>query len=60
MVTMAKGVASGYAAIACLVTTEEVFDSFKDNPSDKMNYFGISLPLADVPLDQQQLSKTCE
>ena len=26
MVTMAKGVASGYAAIACLVTTEEVFD----------------------------------
>ena len=39
MVTMAKGVASGYAAIACLVTTEEVFDSFKDNPDDKMNYF---------------------
>ena len=39
MVTMAKGVASGYAAIACLVTTEEVFDSFKDDPSDKMNYF---------------------
>ena len=55
MVTMAKGVASGYAAIACLVTTEEVFDSFKDNPSDKMNYFRISLPLADVPLDQQLL-----
>jgi taurine-pyruvate aminotransferase len=26
MVTMAKGVASGYAAIACLVTTEEVFN----------------------------------
>ena len=39
MVTMAKGVASGYAAIACLVTTEEVFESFKDNPNDKMNYF---------------------
>lgn len=39
MVTMAKGVASGYAAIACLVTTEEVFDSFKDNPDDNMNYF---------------------
>ncbi|MEX0282288.1 MAG: aspartate aminotransferase family protein, partial [Arenibacterium sp.] len=34
MVTMAKGVASGYAAIACLVTTEEVFDHFKDDPSD--------------------------
>ncbi|MGB2304028.1 MAG: aspartate aminotransferase family protein, partial [Candidatus Puniceispirillales bacterium] len=30
LVTMAKGVASGYAAIACLVTTEEVFDMFKD------------------------------
>ena len=39
MVTMAKGVASGYAAIACLVTTEDVFDMFKDDPSDPMNYF---------------------
>ena len=39
MVTMAKGVASGYAAIACLVTTEEVFDKFKDAPEDKLNYF---------------------
>ncbi|MFK7753868.1 MAG: aspartate aminotransferase family protein [Sedimentitalea sp.] len=39
MVTMAKGVASGYAAIACLVTTEAVFDKFKDNASDPMNYF---------------------
>ena len=39
MVTMAKGVASGYAAIACLVTTEAVFDMFKDDPSDKLNYF---------------------
>jgi taurine-pyruvate aminotransferase len=39
MVTMAKGVASGYAAIACLVTTEAVFDMFKDNSSDPMNYF---------------------
>jgi taurine-pyruvate aminotransferase len=39
MVTMAKGVASGYAAIACLVTTEEVFDMFKDNSDDPMNYF---------------------
>ena len=36
---MAKGVASGYAAIACLVTTEEVFDMFKDDASDPMNYF---------------------
>lgn len=39
MVTMAKGLASGYAAIACLVTTEGVFDKFKDNPDDPMNYF---------------------
>ncbi len=38
-VTMAKGVASGYAAIAITVTTEEVFNLFKDDPSDKMNYF---------------------
>lgn len=39
LVTMAKGVASGYAAIACLVTTEAVFDKFKDNASDPLNYF---------------------
>ncbi len=39
MVTMAKGVASGYAAIALCVTTEEVFEMFKDDPSDKLNYF---------------------
>jgi taurine-pyruvate aminotransferase len=39
MVTMAKGVASGYAAIACLVTTEEVFNMFKDDASDPLNYF---------------------
>jgi taurine-pyruvate aminotransferase len=31
-VTMAKGVASGYAAIACMVTTEKVFEMFKDDP----------------------------
>ncbi|MEM9872179.1 MAG: aminotransferase class III-fold pyridoxal phosphate-dependent enzyme, partial [Pseudomonadota bacterium] len=39
MVTMAKGVASGYAAISCLATTNEVFDMFKDDMSDPMNYF---------------------
>ncbi|WP_136443001.1 aspartate aminotransferase family protein [Pacificoceanicola onchidii] len=39
MVTMAKGVASGYAAIACLTTSEAVFDLFKDDASDPMNYF---------------------
>ena len=38
-VTMAKGVASGYAAISCTVTTEEVFNMFKDNADDPMNYF---------------------
>ncbi|EFO30207.1 taurine--pyruvate aminotransferase [Roseibium sp. TrichSKD4] len=38
-VTMAKGVASGYAAVACLVTTEKVFDMFKDDPSDHMSHF---------------------
>jgi len=38
-VTMAKGVASGYAAIACMVATEEVFEMFKSNPSDKLDHF---------------------
>ncbi len=39
IVTIAKGLASGYAAIACTVTTEQVFDQFKDDPSDPMSYF---------------------
>lgn len=38
-VTMAKGVASGYAAISCCVTSEKVFELFKDDPNDPMNYF---------------------
>jgi len=38
-VTMAKGVASGYAAIACVATTEEVFSMFKQEPDDPMDYF---------------------
>ncbi|MCI2394075.1 aminotransferase class III-fold pyridoxal phosphate-dependent enzyme [Aliiroseovarius sediminis] len=38
-VTMAKGVASGYAAIACCVTTEKVFDMFKDNADDVLDHF---------------------
>lgn len=38
-VTMAKGVASGYAAIACCVTTEAVFEMFKDDAADPLNYF---------------------
>ena len=39
IVTMAKGVASGYAAISCTVTTEAVFDLFKGDVSDPMDYF---------------------
>ncbi|MFC3167226.1 hypotaurine--pyruvate aminotransferase Tpa [Paracoccus fontiphilus] len=39
IVTMAKGVASGYAAISCTVTTEAVFAMFKDDASDPMGYF---------------------
>lgn len=39
IVTMAKGVASGYAAISCTVTTEEVFDLFKGEADDRMGYF---------------------
>jgi taurine-pyruvate aminotransferase len=38
-VTMAKGVASGYAAIACTVTTAAVFERFKADPADRMHYF---------------------
>ncbi|PIE06685.1 MAG: aspartate aminotransferase family protein [Rhodobacterales bacterium] len=38
-VTLAKGVASGYAAIGVTVTTEAVFDMFKDDPSDPMSCF---------------------
>ncbi len=39
IVTMAKGVASGYAAISVMVTTEELFNEFLAEPSDKMHYF---------------------
>ena len=38
-VTMAKGVASGYAAISCTVTTERVFEMFKDDANDPLSYF---------------------
>lgn len=38
-VTMAKGVASGYAAISCTVTTERVFNYFKSDAADPMSYF---------------------
>ena len=39
IVTMAKGVASGYAAVSVTVTTEQLFDGFKSDPSDPMSYF---------------------
>ena len=38
IVTMAKGVASGYAAISCCVTTNAVFDQFTDD-ADHLGYF---------------------
>lgn len=38
IVTMAKGVASGYAAISCCVTTNAVFEQFKDD-TDKLSMF---------------------
>ncbi len=39
IVTMAKGVASGYAAISCTVTTEDLFNEFLAEPSEKLQYF---------------------
>ena len=39
IVTMAKGVASGYAAISVTVTTEDLFAEFLADPSDRMHYF---------------------
>ena len=38
-VTTAKGLASGYAAISCLITTEDVFEKFRSDPDDPMSYF---------------------
>lgn len=39
IVTMAKGVASGYAAISVTATTEDLFSEFLAEPADKMHYF---------------------
>ena len=39
IVTMAKGLASGYAAISCTVTTEEIFNIFKTESGDRDGYF---------------------
>jgi len=39
IVTMAKGVASSYAAISCMVTTEDIFNEFLDDSGDRNGYF---------------------
>lgn len=39
IVTMAKGVAAGYAPISCTVTTEKVFQDFITDMSDREGYF---------------------
>ena len=39
IVTMAKGLASGYAAIAVTATTNKLFELFKADVSDKEHYF---------------------
>ena len=39
IVTMAKGVASGYAPISCTVTTEKVFQDFLADPGDRDAFF---------------------
>ncbi len=39
IVTMAKGVASGYAAISVTATTEDLFREFLAEPAEKMHYF---------------------
>jgi taurine-pyruvate aminotransferase len=40
IVTMAKGVASGYAAISCTVVTEELFNDFKEpSNNERLSYF---------------------
>ena len=39
IVTMAKGVASGYAAISCTVTTEKIYTLLQEAPGDTLGYF---------------------
>ena len=39
IVTMAKGVASGYAGISVTATSEALFDLFKADSTDRMHYF---------------------
>lgn len=39
IVTMAKGVASAYAAISCTVVTDAVFNQFADEPLERESFF---------------------
>ena len=39
IVTTAKGLAAGYAAVSITVTTETLFDMFKEDPSNVDSYF---------------------
>lgn len=39
IVTMAKGLASGYAAISCTVTTEEIYQLLQEDDDDTLGYF---------------------
>ena len=39
IVTMAKGVASAYAAISCTVVSENVFEKLNDRPDERESYF---------------------
>ncbi|MPV85572.1 aminotransferase family protein [Ostreibacterium oceani] len=39
MITLAKGLAGGYAAISVLATTETIFEAFKTDTNDPLNYF---------------------
>ena len=50
IVTMAKGVASGYAPISCTVTTEAVFQDFVNDPADHDATSATSPPSVAAPL----------
>ncbi len=39
IVTTAKGLAAGYAAVSITVTTERIFDMFKEDPTNVDSYF---------------------
>lgn len=59
IVTMAKGVASGYAAISVMVTTEDLFNEFLAEPNEKCITSAISALLVAVPADLRRLLQTC-